>query len=350
MTFSAFLTHLGFGAALCALSALLTWVLMKRVRIIDTPNERSSHTTPTPRSGGIAIVVTFFVGLLALWILSGDLVLEQGYFWAFCATSFLIAVVSIVDDLSGMSFKAKLILQVACAIAVMVMGVVIDRLSLPIFGSWELSWLAFPVTLVWIVGLTNAFNFMDGIDGISGGTAVVAASFFAIITFMQGSSFIYLVSIIIVWSSLGFLLWNWQPAKIFMGDSGSQFLGFVLAVMAVMAGRFDDSHVSFYVMPLLFFHYIWDTAYTFIRRYRAGESVTKAHRGHLYQLMNRLGLSHARVSTIYVLIGVLQGLGAMVLVNVDGELRVLVFVPFIVLQMVLTMAVTRRARVAGLIV
>lgn len=349
MTISAFLTHLGFGAVLCALSALLTWVLMKRVRIIDVPNARSSHTNPTPRSGGIAIVVTFFVGLGALWAFSGDPVLQQGYFWAFCLSAFLIAVVSIVDDLAGMGFKAKLVLQIACAVAVMAMGVVVDQISLPYVGPVALGWLAYPLTLMWIVGLTNAFNFMDGIDGIAGGTALIAAGFFAAITVMQGSGFLYLVSIIIAWASLGFLLWNWQPAKIFMGDSGSQFLGFVLAVLAVMAGRFDESHVSYYVMPLLFFHFIWDTVYTFVRRLRAGERVTEAHRSHLYQLMNRLGLSHARVTSVYLFIGALQGLGAMVLVHVDGAYRLLVFAPFVILQMFWTVAVVRRARQAGLI-
>jgi len=322
---------------------------MKRVRIIDTPNARSSHTRPTPRSGGIAIVVTFFVGLAVLWGLSDDPAFEQGHFWVFCAASLLVAVVSIVDDLSGLSFRFKLGLQAVCAVAVMAMGVVIDQVSLPIVGVWHLGWLAYPVTLIWIVGLTNAFNFMDGIDGIAGGTAVIAAGFFAAITLLQGSTFIYLISIIIVWASLGFLMWNWQPAKIFMGDSGSQFLGFVLAVMAVMAGRFDASHVSFFVMPMLFFHYIWDTAYTLIRRIRAGERVTDAHRTHVYQLMNRLGLSHARVSSIYLLIGGLQGLGALVLVNVDGGLRVMAFLPFIVLQVAMTLVVVRRARAAGLI-
>lgn len=322
---------------------------MKRVRIIDTPNARSSHTRPTPRSGGIAIVVTFFVGLAVLWGLSDDPAFEQGHFWAFCAASLLVAVVSIVDDLSGLSFRSKLGLQAICAVAVMAMGVVIDQVSLPIVGVWHLGWIAYPVTLIWIVGLTNAFNFMDGIDGIAGGTAVIAAGFFAAITLLQGSTFAYLISIIIVWATLGFLMWNWQPAKIFMGDSGSQFLGFVLAVLAIMAGRFDASHVSFFVMPMLFFHYIWDTAYTLIRRIRAGERVTDAHRSHVYQLMNRLGLSHARVSGIYLLIGGLQGLGALVLVNVDGGLRVMVFLPFIVLQVAMTLVVVRRARAAGFI-
>jgi len=349
MTISALLTHLGFGVALCLLSALLTWLLMKRVRIIDVPNERSSHSTPTPRSGGIAIVVTFFVGLAALWGFSDDPVMNQGYFWAFCATSFLIAAVSIFDDLSGMGFRSKLVLQVVSAIVVMVLGIVVDRLSLPGLGTLKLGWLAYPLTLMWIVGLTNAFNFMDGIDGIAGGTALVAAGFFALITFGEGSTFIYLVSVIIAWAALGFLFWNWQPAKIFMGDSGSQFLGFVLAVLAVMAGRFDDSHVSYYVMPLLFFHFIWDTVYTMVRRHRAGDIITEAHRTHLYQLMNRLGASHAQVTSIYLCLGVLQGLGALALVGIDGGLRILVFVPFVIMQTVLTVFVTRRARTAGLI-
>jgi len=297
----------------------------------------------------MAIVATFFVGLIALLALGADPLLSPSYFWAFCAAAFFLAVVSLVAALSGVSFRSKLLLHIGCAITVMVLGVVVDQVSLPGVGVWRLGWLAYPLTLVWIVGLTNAFNFMDGIDGISGGAAVLAAGFFAAITFMNGSSFLYLVSLVIVVSSLGFLLWNWQPAKIFMGDSGSQFLGFVLAVLAVMAGRFDASHVSYFVMPMLFFHYIWDTMYTLIRRMRAGERITQAHRSHLYQLMNRLGLSHARVTGVYVLIGVLQGLAALLLVQLQGELRILVFVPFIALQLFLTIGVTRRARAAGLI-
>jgi len=134
-----------------------------------------------------------------------------------------------------------------------------------------------------------------------------------------------------------------------VGAGGSQFLGFVLEVLGVMAGRFDESHASHFVMPMLFFHYIWDTMYTLIRRMRAGERITQAHRSHLYQLMNRLGLSHARVTGVYVLIGVLQGLAALLLVQLQGELRILVFVPFIALQLFLTIGVTRRARAAGLI-
>jgi len=349
MAFTSLLSHAIFVLGLALLSCALTWVLIKRVRIIDVPNERSSHDTPVPRSGGIAIVATVLGGLAALKALSGDPAFEQDFFWMFAGAALLIAAVSVFDDLAGLGFKAKLASQSGCAVLVMAFGLVVDAVQLPGLGRVELGLWGYPLTFVWIVGLTNAFNFMDGIDGIAGGTAAVAAAFFAAVTFAQGSTFVYLVSLAIAGAALGFLVWNWQPAKIFMGDSGSQFLGFVLAVMAVIAGRFDASHTSYLVMPLLFFHYIWDTAYTFVRRLRAGERVTEAHRGHLYQLLNRLGLSHARVTTIYLAVGAVQGIGALALVNLEGPARALVFVPFVAFQTGLTWVVSRRARRAGLI-
>ena len=349
MDLQSFMMHLGFGLFLCAMSYVLTVLMIKRVRIIDAPNKRSSHTVPTPRSGGIAILITFFVGLAAIKLLAGTQALDQDFFWVFVGAALLIALVSIVDDLAGLGFKAKLLTQVAAAFIVMMFGVVVDRLGVPGVGMVDLGLWGYPLTLIWIVGLTNAFNFMDGIDGLSGGTVIVAGTFFAAITFVQGSTFVYLVSTVLVWSCAGFLILNWQPAKIFMGDSGSQFLGFVLAVLAVIAGKFDASHTSYFVMVLLFFHYIWDTAYTFFCRLKNGERVTEAHRGHLYQLMNRLGLSHAQVTLIYLVIGALQGVGALVLVSVDGPFRIIVFVPFVILQLALTIFVKRRARTNGLV-
>ena len=349
MEISNLITHVAFAHVLALVSMGLTWVMIKRVRILDAPNERSSHTVPTPRSGGIAIVATFFIGLAALKLLGGDPVLDQDFFWIFAGAAVLIALVSIIDDLAGVGFRVKLLTQSFAAALVMAFGVVVDRLYLPGLGLVELGAWGYLLTFVWIVGLTNAFNFMDGIDGIAGGTALLAAIAFAAITFTQGSTFIYLVSLIIAGSVAGFLFWNWQPAKIFMGDSGSQFLGFVLAVMAVMAGRFDASHTSYLVMPLLFGHFIWDTAYTFVRRLRNGERVTEAHRTHIYQLMNQMGFQHAHVTIVYLVVGALQGVAAIMLVNLDGSVRLLVFVPFIAFQVVLTKIVMRRAREKGLV-
>jgi UDP-GlcNAc:undecaprenyl-phosphate GlcNAc-1-phosphate transferase len=178
------------------------------------------------------------------------------------------------------------------------------------------------------LGLTNAYNFIDGLDGLAASTAVIAAGFFAYITFQQGSHFIYLASLTLAAASLGFLIFNWSPAKIFMGDVGSTFLGLVFAVMAVIAARYDHSHTSLFVVPLLLFHFIFDTVFTFFRRLLAGEHVFTAHRSHLYQLLNRIGYSHKRVASIYSAMAVCQGVTAVWMVKSLGAERVYVYVIF----------------------
>ncbi len=350
MSATALLSHALFAAALTVLSAALTWLILRKIRIIDTPNARSSHSTPTPSSGGIAIAVTFFVGIAIYALLSDQTRIAEPHFLGFIVAALSIAALSIYDDLHGMGFRHKLVFQIAAGVVVMAFGVLIESFQFPFFGKVELGLLAWPITLMWIIGLTNAFNFMDGLDGLAAGTTVIATLFFAAITFTQGSTFIYLMSIIVAASTLGFLLWNFPPAKIFMGDSGSQFLGFVLAVMAVIAGAFDASHTSYFVMPLLFFHFIWDAAFTFFRRMRRGEAVTTAHRSHLYQLMNRLGASHKQVTLMHLAMTFAQGLGALLLVNLEGSLRLWVFVPFVVVQVLYTRRVMARAEKAGLLV
>lgn len=349
MTFSALAQHLVFMSALSVFSLIVTWWLMHRVKIIDVPNARSSHDTPTPRSGGLAIVTTFFVGLALLWLVGNEAHLPKDAFAGFVLAALLIAGVSIVDDIKHLSFKVKLLVQVACAGAVMALGVVIDTLSLPGLGVVELGVIGPLLTLLWIVGLTNAFNFMDGLDGIAGGTALIAALSFAVVAQSLGAGFLYLMSLVIAAGCLGFLFWNWPPAKIFMGDSGSQFLGFVLAVMAVIAGRLDAAHVPYVVMPLLFFHFIWDTVFTMLRRWRAGEDITQAHRSHLYQLFNRLGYSHLAVTSTYLAVGLAQGGAAVALVHIDGPARYWLFLPFFLWQTVFTVTVVKAAKKADLL-
>lgn len=349
MTILALMSHMAFGVALFALSALLTWVLMRKVRIIDHPNHRSSHRVPTPRSGGLAIVATVFIGLLTLFLIGGEARLSQGYYIGFLFSALVIAAVSIYDDLHGLGFVAKLSVQTAAAVVLVSSGAGLDAVSLPGIGHVNLGGWGIAVSLVWIVGLTNAFNFMDGLDGLAGGAAVISAAAFGLVAFLEGSSFIYMLSWIAAAASLGFLVWNFPPAKIFMGDSGSQFLGFLFAAMALIAGRYDGAHVPYLVMPLLFFNFIWDTAFTLVRRWKAGEPVAQAHRGHLYQLVNRMGASHARVTLAHYGVFVAQGIGALVFVHVHGGARLWVFAPFVVFQATYTLVVISRARRVGLI-
>ena len=163
-------------------------------------------------------------------------------------------------------------------------------------GPVELGWPSWPLSFLWIIGLTNAFNFMDGLDGLAAGTAVIASFFFLVITYSLGSSFVYIHCYTVLAGSLGFLVYNFPPARIFMGDVGSAMLGFVFATLAIIAARYDASHTSFMVVPLLLFTFIYDTSFTFVRRWLRGENVTQAHRSHLYQLLNRMGYSHLTVS------------------------------------------------------
>ena len=323
-----FIVHVIFGVVIAVLSAAITFILSRHIKALDVPNERSSHTKVTPRGGGIAIVVSFLVGISLIHLIGNKTPIDTPYFLGFLFSSFVIATLSFYDDFHVVSFRVKLSGQIISIIVGLYSGIVIDVVHLPFFGEVNVGILAYPLTFIWVLGLTNAYNFIDGLDGLAASTAVIAAGFFAYITFQQGSHFIYLASLTLAAASLGFLIFNWSPARIFMGDVGSTFLGLVFAVMAVIAARYDHSHTSLFVVPLLLFHFIFDTVFTFFRRLLAGEHVFTAHRSHLYQLLNRIGYSHKRVASIYSAMAVCQGVTAVWMVKSLGAERVYVYVIF----------------------
>ncbi len=341
--------HLLFAIALFALASVATW-LMLRVRILDMPNQRSSHDRPVPNSGGVAIAASALVGFAVVYVLSDDVRIAEKNMIGFALGALAIVVVSLFDDLGRVrTFKLKLGIQILAAAVLLAFDIVMRRLSLPVIGAFDLGWWGYALTLLWVVGMTNIFNFMDGLNGLAGGTGVIVAAFFGIVTYMQGSLFIYILCYVLFASALGFVIFNFPKARIFMGDVGSQFLGFVFAAMAVVAAEYDASRTSMLVMPLLFFNFLFDTIFTFSRRLAAGEDVTRAHRSHLYQLFNRLGYSHTTVSLFHFAVAILQGAGALVLVQLDGEHRFFVFLPFLAVQLVYLMVIMRAARRRGLV-
>jgi len=349
MTLTAFLTHLLFAIGLSGLSFALTRFMLVRVRVMDLPNDRSSHTLPTPKSGGIAIVATFLIGVVVIFLFADKSLIRQDYFLGFVVSALLIAGISLYDDVHDKPFIIKLVTQFLAVFLVLAFGIVIDQIALPFVGLIALGGWGFPLSFLWIIGLTNAFNFMDGLDGLAGGTAVIASAFFCVITFSQGSTFVYITCYALVAGAFGFLIYNFPPARIFMGDVGSTFLGFTFAVLAIIAARYDHSHTSFMVMPLLLFNLIYDTFFTFMRRLFAGERVIDAHRTHLYQLFNRLGYSHRTVSLFHYALCVLQGAAAVWMVNIPGAERTLVFIPFLLFQLLYSWIIISRARNAGLL-
>ena len=348
MAYSELYTHIFYGIILAIVATLITWGMLKFVRILDHPNARSSHQNAIPKSGGISIVITFMVGMILVVGFEETGLIQQRYILGFIFSAILIAVISFIDDVWEKSALFKLGTHVFAVVVVLSTGIVIDTLSLPWEDEMPLGWLGYVVSFFWILGLTNAYNFMDGIDGLVASTALIAGLFFMVISYYEGSSFVYITGYTIVAGSFGFLVYNAPPAKIFMGDVGSAFLGFVFATLAIIGARYDASHTSFLVMPMLLFHFIFDTLFTFIRRIVAGRSPMKAHRSHLYQIRVRSGNSHLEVTLMLSCMAFLQGLGALWMVNIPGNERLFVFIPFLLIQSAYAVLTLKRARKAGL--
>jgi len=328
--------HLFFGVLLTVIAYGVTWSMARFVRIMDEPNHRSSRITAVPRAGGVAIVITFYIGLVFTWLLGGFDHVDKALLLGFVVSTFLIGLISLIDDMTDQSALVKLLTQMVAVVIVLYLGIVLDEIALPIVGYIDLGIVGYVISFFWILGLTNAYNFMDGLDGLAGGVAAIAGLFFMIITFYEGSSFVYIISYSLLAGALGFLFLNFPPAKIILGDVGAAFLGFVFAVLAIIATRYDESRTSFLVIPMLMFNFIYDTAYTFIRRLLQGKNVFEAHREHLYQQMNQCGFSHMEVILTQYCMVFMQGLGALWIVNIPGDERMLVFVPFLLFQLAYT--------------
>jgi Fuc2NAc and GlcNAc transferase len=265
--------------------------------VLDVPNARSSHTRPTPRGGGAAVAPLVVAGLAAaaalggeeaLWVLAGGVALMAGVGW--------------IDDHRGLSPALRLLLQAMAALAVVA---VLGPLGTIEIGERQLAlqWLGWPVTLLWLVWMTNLYNFMDGIDGIAGIEAAVAGSVMAMWFAAFGAAHLALACTVLAGAALGFLVWNWAPAEIFMGDVGSLALGFGFAGLAVVG-------VNQYAMPwtafvLLLAVFVGDATVTIVARLMQRERLTEAHRSHFYQRAVQAGLTHGQVSSMVLLANLL---------------------------------------------
>lgn len=325
--------HVAFGLSLTALAAGLTYVMSRYVRIMDVPNERSMHTKSTPKSGGVAIVTTFLVGSLTIYGFASAARIEAIYYWTFITGGIALALVSFYDDIRQKPFLTKLAAQLICAVGVMLAGLFLRRAYIPFLGEVDLGYFGYLVTLLWVVGLTNAYNFMDGMDGLAGGVGLIAACFMCAIAFSEGSTYVYLTSYVLAAGLAGFLIFNLPPARIFMGDVGSAFVGYAFAALALIGASFDSGHLSFYVIPLLLFQFIFDTFFTFARRMCNHDKVFLPHRTHLYQLLPGLGYSHRQVLVFHSVVAIAQGIGASFLSVVSTEYKILVFLPFLLFNL-----------------
>jgi UDP-GlcNAc:undecaprenyl-phosphate GlcNAc-1-phosphate transferase len=304
MTVDVFADHFGFVLALFLLSAALTEGIV-RLNIADIPNARSSHARPTPKSGGLAVAFTFLAGITALYFLSGEVKLSEGAFLVYLGLAGVLVVAAFIDDLKPIRPALKLTVQIFCAGIFATAVTHFQAISLPGLGRVQLGpWGAF-ITGLWIVAVMNLVNFMDGINGLVSGSAIIAAATLAILAFLSSAPFVYLASLVLIGATVGFFVHNFPWGRVFLGDTGSQFLGYVLSTLAVIGASEEGARLSAWLVPILIFPLLFDAVLTLLMRAVRGEDVTKPHRDHVYQILVRAGLSHMKVSGLYFLLALL---------------------------------------------
>ena len=296
-----------------------------KIGAIDIPKDnRRMHKKPTPRIGGLAIIFGFTVATLCFAQPSRQL-------YGTLAGAAIIAVMGVIDDCKNLPAKLKFVIQIIAALVVVFAGdIKIDVFTNPNFLSdnpyWVLpEWLSVTLTVIWIVFITNAVNFIDGLDGLAAGVSAIMSISLVFISIRVGEYSIAILGIALMGSCFGFLLFNFNPAKIFMGDTGSTFLGFMLATLSIQ-GVFKSYAVISFAVPLLILGLpLFDALFAMIRRILRGQSPMTADRGHLHHRLVDMGFSQKQtVFILYAISGVL-GITAVLLAE-SGVLRALLLV------------------------
>ena len=293
------------------LSFLLTWAIIgfsRKRKLLDVPNDRSSHRIPKPRLGGVAIVTAFYAAVATLYILGYDPFPTKRLAAGFMTGGGLLALMGIVDDLHHLEARVKLAIQAAAALVVIASGGLLTELRLPLVGVLGLGWIAMPFTLLWIVAMINFYNFIDGLDGLAAGVGMIAALFLALIGIFSVSSSLAVIYLVLAGSCLGFLRFNFPPARIFMGDTGSTFIGYSFAVLAIIG---SGTGVPVFVTMLLLLGVIGDAALTLVKRVIARERIFIPHRTHYYQRLTSVGFSHKQITLLEYFVTVLLGVSAL---------------------------------------
>lgn len=319
------------GAMFAALVlALLLTPLVKKLAIrmgaVDEPNERKVHQRVMPRMGGVAIYLSFALIVLATQPLTRTVTgLLLGGGW--------IILVGILDDTRGLSPKMKLLGQIIGAAILVAFGYKVEFITNPFRdGLLILGKLAVPLTIFWIIGITNAVNLIDGLDGLAAGTSAIAALTMGAVVISEyqlhgalgaDSLLVIPLALILTGSILGFLRYNFHPARIFMGDSGSMFLGFTLSAMAI-AGLAKGATIISVCIPFVILGIpICDTLFAIVRRFLNRQPIFQADKQHLHHCLLEKGLSHKQtVLVIYAINGVL-GLSAVLLTRLTNDQAIL---------------------------
>lgn len=278
-------------------SLILTPIVIavsKKLDIVDRPNFRKIHTKPISMLGGSAILLSFFIGI---WL--GAPIERE--IKPLLLGAIVIYLVGLIDDLYDLKPILKLLGQIAAALIVVFYGVTIDFISIPIGPTIHFGWLSIPITIFWIVAITNAINLIDGLDGLAAGVSTIALVTIAFIAILQGNIFIIMICSVLIGSLLGFLVFNFHPAKIFLGDSGALLLGFIIGFLSLLGFKNITFISLFFPIVILAVPFI-DTLFAMIRRVKQGQHIMQADKSHLHHKLLDLGYTHRQtVMLIYAM-------------------------------------------------
>lgn len=328
-----------FAATFGGVKLFRRWSL--RHRLLDIPNERSSHSVPTPRGGGMII---FLVSTAAFFVYTQ--IFADGIFRGYFAGALVVSIIGLVDDVRGLRIFLKFLFHSLAA-----------GLAIWFFGGFGLIWLPFwgivqtgvfgdLMAFIWIVGLINAYNFMDGIDGIAGTQAVTAGVGWSMAGWLLGIESVFIYGGVLASASLGFLMLNWQPAKIFMGDVGSSFLGYSFAVLPLLANKTASETVIASILPWIALFFVWffvfDSFFTrFVRVFRV-RRFWEPHREHIYQKLVINGISHAKAASLYGVLSLIVVMATAFVLKNSLNFGKIVF-PIVVFETILLLVIWRLA-------
>ena len=279
--------------------------IAKKKGFLDVPkDERRVHKKPIPVGGGIAMVISVSILMVYFLPINKNLILTL-------IASLIIAISGLYDDKEGLSPKLKFLFQILAAVILIIGGMKIEFFTNP-FDSHDalliLNILSIPVTIFWVCGITNTINLIDGLDGLASGVSMICAISMFFITYKMGRYDVSLICVLVAGACLGFLPFNFNPAKIFMGDTGALYLGFMLSYISI-SGFLKQAAILMIFVPVLILGVpVFDTAFAMVRRKLSGKSMVEADKGHLHHRLLKMGLNQRQTVVILYSISAIFGI------------------------------------------
>ncbi|RWZ55046.1 undecaprenyl/decaprenyl-phosphate alpha-N-acetylglucosaminyl 1-phosphate transferase [Halobacillus fulvus] len=292
----------------CFIASILITPIVKKMAVrigaTDKPNQRKVHTNIMPRLGGLAIFISFAAGMLIFFP-------KSAFTWPVMIGATIIIITGVLDDMIELSPKLKMAGQLLAAGVVVLGGIQVEFINLPFGGTLEFGYLSIPITILWIVGITNAINLIDGLDGLAAGVSAIALLTISGIAITMGNVFVVFAGLMMLGATLGFLIYNFYPAKIFMGDTGALFLGFMISVLSLLG--FKNVTLFSFIIPVIILGVpISDTLFAIVRRMIQRKPLSAPDKSHLHHCLLNLGYSHPETVLIIYAVGALFSLAAVI--------------------------------------